>query len=50
MEESRDEDMNTKLESYIKHLLGKGFIDNDDDQTETIHRFLELYEQFETDG
>ena len=42
--------MNSKLESYIKHLISKGFIDNDDDSTETIHRFLELYEQFETDG
>ena len=50
MMEGRDEEMNSKLESYIKHLISKGFIDNEDDQSETIHQFLELYEQFETEG
>jgi hypothetical protein len=42
--------MHDKLESYIKFLIEKGFVDNEDDQTETIHKFLELYEQFESDG
>ena len=41
--------MNTKLEEYIKYLIRKGFIDNEDDSTETIHKFLELYEQFESE-
>ena len=50
MEESHDDEMNTKLESYIKFLIAKGFIDNEDDQSETIHKFLELYEQFENEG
>ena len=44
MEESHEEEMNAKLESYIKYLIGKGYIDNEDDQSETIHKFLELYE------
>ena len=44
MEESHEEEMNAKLESYIKYLIAKGFIDNEDDSSETIHKFLELYE------
>ena len=40
-----------KLESFLKYLIEKGFVDNDDDSSETIHRFLEIFEQFEgSDG
>ena len=38
---------NRRLEQFIKHLISHGFIDNEDDSSETIHRFLEIYESFE---
>ena len=31
----------------MKFLIERGFVDNEDDQSETVHRFLEIYEQFE---
>ena len=39
-----------KLESFLKFLIERGFVDNEDDSSETIHRFLEIFEQFEEDG
>lgn len=39
-----------KLESFLKFLISRGFVDNEDDSSETIHRFLEIFEQFEEDG
>ena len=42
--------MHETLESFIKYLIQKGIIDNEDDQSETIHKFLELYEQFESEN
>jgi hypothetical protein len=36
--------MHETLESFIKYLIQKGIVDNEDDQSETIHKFLELYE------
>ena len=38
-----------KLESFLKFLIERGFVDNEDDSSETIHRFLEIFEQFEED-
>ena len=35
------------LESFLKFLIKRGFVDNEDDQSETIHKFLEIFEQFE---
>ena len=40
----------SQLESFLKHLIERGFVDNEDDDSETIHRFLEIYEQFDVDG
>ena len=40
---------NNKLESFLKFLIDRGFVDNEDDSSETIHRFLEIFEQFEED-
>ena len=33
-------DEHTRLESLIKFLIDRGIIDNDDEETETIHKFL----------
>lgn len=35
------------MESLLKFLIERGFVDNEDDHSETIHRFLQLYESFE---
>ena len=40
----------SQLESFLKHLIERGIVDNEDDESETIHRFLEIYEQFDVDG
>ena len=37
------------MESFLKFLIERGFVDNEDDSSETIHRFLEIFEQFEED-
>ncbi len=44
-----DEHNNSKLESFLKYLIENSLVDNEDDQSETIHRFLEIFEQFEND-
>ena len=44
MERSSEETMEVKLESYIKYLISKGYIDNENEDSETIHKFLEIYE------
>ena len=49
MERSSEETMEVKLESYIKYLISKGYIDNENEDSETIHKFLEIYEQYEHD-
>ena len=36
-----------KLESFLKFLIERGLVDNEDNQSETIHSFLEIFEQFE---
>jgi len=41
---------NSKLESFLKHLIERGLVDNVDDSSETVHRFLEIYEQFEEEN
>lgn len=41
---SNENDNNGRLESYLKFLIKYGLVDNDDDSSETIHRFLQLYE------
>jgi hypothetical protein len=41
--------MNAKLESFVKFLIDRGLIDNEDEETETIHKFLQLYEAFEVE-
>ena len=39
----------SRLERYLKFLIERGFVDNEDDSSETVHRFLEIFEQFEED-
>ena len=50
MERSGEETTEVKLESYIKYLISKGYIDNENEDSETIHKFLEIYEQYENDN
>lgn len=49
MERGSEETMEVKLETYIKYLISKGFVDNENEESETIHKFLEIYEQYEND-
>jgi hypothetical protein len=44
---SEQTDMNGKLEQFVKFLIERGIVDNDDEETETIHKFLQLYEGFD---
>ena len=44
---NEEESGGTRLESFLKFLIDRGFVDNEDDSTETIHRFLQIFEQFE---
>jgi hypothetical protein len=43
----QSEDLNDKLESFLKFLIESGIIDNEGDDTETIHKFLSFYEACE---
>ena len=40
-------DLHAKLESFVKFLIERGIVDNEDDETETIHKFLQIYETFD---
>jgi len=46
---NHDENSNTRLEGFLKYLIERGLVDNEDDSSETIHRFLEIFERFEGD-
>jgi uncharacterized protein YozE (UPF0346 family) len=40
------EESTTPIESLLKHLISRHLVDNGE-ETETLSRFLELFEQFE---